>query len=224
MTTVAVMQPYFVPYAGYFRLFAAADVVVMLDTVQFPRRGWVHRNRFALANGDDDWLTLPLAKAPYDARIIDLRFATDARERLAKALPRFPSLARAAKEANPILERSLALGAGSVADYLVDLVAHHAALLGLPARIVRAGTLDIAPDLHAQERIIAIASRFGATRYVNPSGGRDLYDAKAFADANMELRFLTPYRESMDSILTRLLAEPIAAITDEIVRESVLAP
>ena len=38
MTTIAVMQPYFVPYAGYFRLFAVADVVVMFDCVQFPRR------------------------------------------------------------------------------------------------------------------------------------------------------------------------------------------
>jgi hypothetical protein len=39
MTTVAVMQPYFMPYAGYFRLFAAADVFVLFDCVQFPRRG-----------------------------------------------------------------------------------------------------------------------------------------------------------------------------------------
>jgi hypothetical protein len=48
MATVAVMQPYFMPYAGYFRLFCAADVFVMFDCVQFRRRGWVHRNRFPL--------------------------------------------------------------------------------------------------------------------------------------------------------------------------------
>jgi hypothetical protein len=45
MTTVAVMQPYFLPYPGYFRLFAAADQVALFDCVQFPRRGWVHRSR-----------------------------------------------------------------------------------------------------------------------------------------------------------------------------------
>ena len=32
---VAIMQPYFMPYAGYFRLFAAADLFVALDCVQF---------------------------------------------------------------------------------------------------------------------------------------------------------------------------------------------
>jgi hypothetical protein len=214
------MQPYFVPYAGYFRLFATADVVVMLDTVQFPRRGWVHRNRFALANGENDWLTLPLAKPPYDAKITELRFAAGAGERLERALPRFPVLAKAAAEKHPLLARSLALGGGPVADYLVDLVRDLASTLGFAPQIVRAAALDIDPGLRAQDRIIAIARGCGATRYVNPPGGRDLYDAQAFAAAGMELHFLTPYGGSMESILTRFLLEPVAAIADEIVRES----
>ena len=58
-TTIAVMQPYFVPYAGYFRLFAATDLFVIYDCVQFPRRGWVHRNQLPGANGQPNWLTLP---------------------------------------------------------------------------------------------------------------------------------------------------------------------
>jgi hypothetical protein len=45
ISTVAIMQPYFIPYAGYFRLFAATDLFVIYDCVQFARRGWVHRNR-----------------------------------------------------------------------------------------------------------------------------------------------------------------------------------
>ena len=71
----AVLQ---VPYAGYFRLFAAADVFVAFDCVQFPRRGWVHRNRFAASHGGLDWLTLPLRKCGRDTRIDELRFADDA--------------------------------------------------------------------------------------------------------------------------------------------------
>src|SRR5437016_2188558 len=62
--TVAIMQPYFLPYAGYFRLFAASDLFVIYDCVQFPRRGWVHRNRLTDARGLERWLTLPLEKAP----------------------------------------------------------------------------------------------------------------------------------------------------------------
>ena len=61
--TVAVMQPYFIPYAGYFRLFAASDLFVIYDCVQFPRRGWVHRNRLLDRSGKLRWLTLPLDRA-----------------------------------------------------------------------------------------------------------------------------------------------------------------
>lgn len=43
--TVAIMQPCFIPYVGYFRLFAASDLFVICDCVQFPRRDGVHRNR-----------------------------------------------------------------------------------------------------------------------------------------------------------------------------------
>ena len=65
------------PTAKYFRL-AEADVVCILDCVQFPRRGWVHRNRLPGVAGHAHWLTLPLAKGPINVRIADLRFAEDA--------------------------------------------------------------------------------------------------------------------------------------------------
>src|SRR5215207_8721062 len=91
--TVAIMQPYFIPYAGYFRLFAASDLFVIYDCVQFPRRGWVHRNRLPDATGQESWLTLPLAKAPRDVRIRDLRFSADADQILADRMRRIPLLA-----------------------------------------------------------------------------------------------------------------------------------
>jgi hypothetical protein len=63
----AIMQPYFLPYAGYFRLFAATDLFVVYECVQFPRRGWVHRNQLVNTAGAERWLTLPLEKVPIAA-------------------------------------------------------------------------------------------------------------------------------------------------------------
>jgi len=74
---VAVMQPYFFPYAGYFRLFTHVDEFVIFDCVQFPRRGRVHRCEFVAANGTLEWLTLPLARQSRDVLIRDLEFALD---------------------------------------------------------------------------------------------------------------------------------------------------
>lgn len=49
MKRVAIMQPYFLPYLGYFQLMAAVDVFVLFDNVQFIRRGHIHRNRIKVS-------------------------------------------------------------------------------------------------------------------------------------------------------------------------------
>ncbi len=224
MTTVAVIQPYFYPYAGYFRLFAAADVVVMFDCVQFPRRGWVHRNRFELATGELDWLTLPLVKAERDVRIDELRFSPDARGRLENAILRFPVLARARKERNDWIGRLLDISSEDVTSYLCASVVEVTATLGLERRTLRSSTLAIDPALRGQDRVIAVVRALGGTRYVNPSGGRDLYDPKAFAQAGLELLFLTPYEGRMQSVLSRLLVEPPDSIAAEIREQTAPVP
>lgn len=222
MTTIAVIQPYFYPYAGYFRLFAAADAVVMFDCVQFPRRGWVHRNRFANAAGDQTWLTLPLIKADRDARIDQLRFPLGAVDAIASQLRRFPILANAVRSASPLIDRVLDVGDGDVAAYLDRCVAGVTQDLGLGGPALRSSTLGIDPTLRGQDRVIAVVEAMGGTHYVNPSGGRALYDAAGFRRHGIQLGFLTPYGARMDSILSRMLAEPRTSIAAEIRSETVV--
>jgi hypothetical protein len=62
---IAVMQPYWYPYSGYFRLFAATDLFVILDCVQWNRRGRVHRYE-----KDGGWVTLPIKKTNRDTTMI----------------------------------------------------------------------------------------------------------------------------------------------------------
>jgi hypothetical protein len=220
VTTVAVIQPYFFPYAGYFRLFSGSDVVVMFDCVQFPRRGWVHRNRFTLANGEQDWLTLPVAKAERDIRIDQLQWSPNARERLTDALRRFPALESSLRARHPLVERMLELTDSDVTAYLCGLVEHVSSLLGIARPMVRSSTLGIDPALRAQERVIAVVEALGGTRYVNPSGGRELYDHDAFEARGIELRFLSEYGGRTDSVLSRLLSEPADTLATEIARET----
>src|ERR1051325_1477014 len=83
------MQPYFLPYAGYFRLFASADLFVIYDCVQFPRRGWADRNRGLNPLRIGKWLTVTLMTGPPKLLIRDLRFRPDATELMAQRLRRF---------------------------------------------------------------------------------------------------------------------------------------
>ena len=204
--TVAIMQPYFLPYAGYFRLFAASDLFVIYDCVQFPRRGWVHRNRLADQRGVERWLTLPLEKAPQAVLIRDLRFPPDAARLLAERLNPF-RLAGGNRDVQEIVA-AVRDAQGSPLDYLERLLERVAAYLRLPWTVTRSSALGVPETMRGQQRIVEIARRLGATRYVNAPGGADLYDVDAFADAGIELRFLDRYPGPSSSILTRMMEEP----------------
>ncbi len=213
--TVTIMQPYFVPYAGYFRLLLGADLFVLYDCVQFPRRGWVHRNRLPDRENELQWLTLPLAKAPQSVAIKDLAFRPNAAAMLSAEFARFPLLTRAAEDATGLQQALLALDTYPV-DYIESLLALCAHRLGLPWRSIRSSSLQIPAELTGQDRILAITTAVGARRYVNAPGGRALYDPVRFAAAGVTLRFLSDYQGSYASILARLLEEPGDEIAAEI--------
>lgn len=212
---VAIMQPYFMPYAGYFRLFAAVDVFVALDCVQFPRRGWVHRNRFTDHNGQLQWFTVPLKKSDRDTtRICDLQFQDNANAVLREEARRFRSL-------HTIQQRSvfgdMLFDTGpSPNEYFTSSLAKMAKLLGMERPIVRSSTLNVDPQLKAQSRIIEIAKHMGAKDYVNSPGGRSLYDEGAFRRAGLTLSFLSEYRGSCSSILERVLEDGPDRVAEEI--------
>jgi hypothetical protein len=213
-TVVAVMQPYFASYAGYYRLLAAADIFVIFDCVQFPRRGWVHRNRLPDAKGEAAWLTLPLSPAPYEASIADLVFASDAEASMAERLRVFPSMTSPPAPAEEFLRA--ASFQGPLVDYLEAQIRVACRLLGLSPQLLRSSALPTPPELRAQDRILDIVRRVGGTDYVNAPGGVDLYDAATFAASGVNLHFLPPHEGSNWSLLHRLTVEPVEALGEEV--------
>jgi len=73
MTLVAIMQPTFLPWCGYFALINHVDKFILLDTVQFARRSWQQRNQIKTAQGAK-WLTVPvISKGLRDQKILDVQ-------------------------------------------------------------------------------------------------------------------------------------------------------
>lgn len=213
---VAIMQPYFMPYAGYFRLLVSADLFVIYDCVQFPRRGWVHRNRLHDANGNLQWLTLPLKKGHRDnTRICDLMFVEDAQARWNEEVRRFPSLQKLRSWPGQFA-RSVFEIHGTPVDYITSGLLLAAGLLGIRTPAIRSSTLEVSPGIKGQDRIIEIANRVGATTYINAPGGRDLYDEEEFARAGLKLRFLQDHQGPFTSVLERLVLESPEALAKEI--------
>lgn len=211
-TRVAIMQPYFMPYAGYFRLMEATDVFVVYDCVQFPRRGWVHRNKLTHINGNAEWLTLPLAKADRNStRIMDLAFAQDAQAEWEERLKLFPAL----KSDTPLMQQVRALGA-SPTDYLEAGLKAACQALGIQTEFMRSSQMGIDPELRGQDRILAIAEKAGATDYINASGGTELYEKDVFAARGMQLHFLKEYDGGYTSMLERLQTQDHTEVFKEI--------
>lgn len=185
------MQPYFFPYIGYFQLMRAADVFVSYDDVQYINRGWVNRNLISLGQ-HSHWLTMPVAQASRDLEIRHRRYwlendsVAGVKRKLVAAYKNAPAF----REVFPIVEEALASPDDQVAAFNTRLLAILASQLGLACKIILSSDLPKAPGLRGQDKVLEICSHLGATRYINPIGGRSLYAASNFAARGIELSFI----------------------------------
>lgn len=215
---IAVMQPYFIPYAGYFRLFSATDLVVLFDCVQFLRRGWMHRNRLPNVANELQWLTLPLKKQPQDVLIKDLEFTPECQAEWSDRLRKFDHLFQKSGT-NPLLA-SIQTITLSPADFLVKTLSVTCEHLNLPFQIIRSSSLPLPSELKGQDRIIEICKHFKATEYINLAGGKALYDPTLFRKNGLSLKFLSDYEGSYASILHRTLCEEASTLSQDIIKQS----
>lgn len=214
---VAVMQPYFFPFAGYFRLMAAAETFVFLDDVQFPRRGRVHRCEVPGLTGETEWLTLPLARQPRDILIRDLAYADGARQELDRRLSRHDWMGAGQ---GPIANSTRRLLRGALtrpADDLILQLETVAAMLELSPRFLRSSEIAIDPGLTGADRIMAIVKAVGGRSYVNAPGGRALYDRELFAYHGIRLGFLQAYNGPHRFLLPALMDEEPQTLRRDII-------
>ena len=193
MKSIAVMQPYFLPYIGYFQLMAAVDTFVLFDDVNYINRGWVNRNRLLL-NGAPFTFTAPLRGASQNRLIREIELA-DQPEWRSKMLrtfhqtyakgPNYASVSNA-------LERIIMFPTKRLDLFLRNSLGEISNLLALPTRIVESSAVYQNSQLKGKARIIDICRQEQASVYVNLPGGVDLYERGEFANEDVELKFLKP--------------------------------
>lgn len=186
------MQPYFLPYLGYFQLIAAVDCFVVYDNVQFIKNGWIERNRYLL-NAEPKWFGVALAKGSHTQHIMHKQISTqfaagDVMNKLAFAYRRAPFRDSMLTWLTPLLNEP----AESIAVLNERLLRACCQLIGLQTPLIKAS--DLLPRSHctSQDRVIELIQACGASHYLNTIGGQALYTAEAFADAGITLEFLHP--------------------------------
>ena len=211
---LAIMQPMFIPYAGYFRLFDV-DLFVFYDDAQYTKQTWINRNRLTGKDGEVGYLTLPIKSAPTETKIKDLEFADEAPGIWAKQIKKFKVFEKMSVLNNEVL---FAPNFGSPLKAIRRSIDCARELLGLSCLVTNtSGIADkLDPSARGQERVLAICEHFKAKDYINAVGGVGLYSPEKFKSRGINLHILQPYEGSMLSIVERLAFEDPAKVGKEI--------
>jgi hypothetical protein len=188
---LAVMQPYFLPYLGYFQLMAAVDKFVIYDDVAFIKRGWINRNRI-LVRDREHLLSLPLRRASQNRLINEISLDSDLRWRK-KLLDTIRHAYRRAPQFTdvfPLVRGILECAEENLAQYLHHSLCTVKDYLAIQCRLIPTSAIYDNRGLKGEARILDICGREKATEYFNPSGGTELYDRETFRACGVALHFL----------------------------------
>ena len=188
---VAIMQPYFFPYIGYFQLINAVDNFVFYDDVNFINRGWINRNRI-LVNEQPAYFTIPLLKASQNKSICETEIIQNKDylkilrtiEMTYKKAPYFHAVFTLVNEVFNKEYKTLSeitfQSIKSCCEYLDIKTKFH----------ISSVEFATTKGLERAERLQAICKQLNANHYINALGGQELYTKEAFAKENIQLEFI----------------------------------
>lgn len=184
---LAIMQPYFFPYIGYFQLVKAVDTFVVYDDVNYIKQGWINRNRI-LMNGKDHMINLILSGAS-SFKLINEVEVTD-NSKLLKTIQQAYGKAPYYNDCIEVISECLTYNTSNLALFLKNSLENICRYLSIKTDILLSSDLSIGTELKAQDRIIAMCTEMGAQTYVNAIGGQELYDKDSFNEAGINLLFI----------------------------------
>lgn len=192
MKTAAVMQPYFIPYLGYYQLMSAVDVFVIYDDIEYSKQSWINRNRLLLKNGID-YITLPLAKGPDVAHVRDRCLASDWPKHRTKYLNRVEQaykdraqFQRGMELLNEIFNTQ-ELNLFAFLKRSIDLTCQ---ALNLKTPLLISSEIGDFRNLSSANKVQSICKAIDAEVYINPIGGQNLYSESDFEANGLKLGFI----------------------------------
>lgn len=193
---VAIMQPYFLPYLGYWQLLQEADVFVLFDVVKFKKRSWMPRNRVLHPdpNKEFNYIKLP-CNASSDTLISDVSIAIGS-----DWLTQIQGILSVYRRMNAVnydlveqfFKRWAFSGEERFTDFIELQIKDLLPILGSKCQLMKATDIEFnhadvrAPGTWALE----IAKALKATTYINPYGGADIFDEELYRINGIDLRFL----------------------------------
>ncbi len=184
------MQPYFLPYMGYWQLINFCDEFVVYDNIQYTKKGWITRNRF-LQNGKDVLFSLQL-KADSDKLPVYKRELAESfdRDKLIRQLKEAYKKAPYYSENFFVIEEIINFPENNLSLYIQNSLRKICAYLDIKTPLIVSSQIDVDHELKGKDKVAAICKALDADQYINPIGGIDLYDKLEFKNKGIDLQLM----------------------------------
>jgi len=189
---LAIMQPYFMPYLGYFQLINSVDRFVIYDNIKYTKKGWINRNRI-LVNQTDQLITVPIKKDSDYLNIVERNLSNSWIEDKTKMLNTLQSSYRKApyfEQSFDLISKCLLTYETNLFKFLFNSIRLINEYLGIQTPIVLSSSIDIDHNLKSQHKVISICNNQNASTYINSIGGMELYSKESFAQNGIKLNFI----------------------------------
>lgn len=186
---LAIMQPYFFPYLGYFQLLNYVDEFILLDDVNYITRGWIERN-IIIVNKMPYKFSLPLKGKGRNSIINELELHESFkmwRERFLKTIRESYNKCDEYSKAYLLVEEILFYEGQNLFELLENSLNLILKYLDIKCSLSRASFYQISGK--GQDRILELSQKKEAKIYINPIGGKQLYDSSIFKQKEIELKF-----------------------------------
>jgi len=185
------MQPYFLPYIGYWQLINSVDKFVILDDVQYITKGWINRNKIYI-DGKEQWITIPLEKANRNKLINELKICSSNnwKPKLQRTIEYNFKKSPNFEEGFQLFNTIINFKTNDLTTFLVRSIKLICKYLDIETEILIASKISNENNLLGEERILHLCHRLKAIEYVNLPGGKNLYDKYNFKNNNIYLKFI----------------------------------
>ena len=185
---IAVMQPYFFPYIGYWQLINSVDIFIIYDDVNFIKRGYINRNNI-LINNVKHLFTLALIKSSQNKKINEILIGEN-NKKILRTIEQSYLKAPFFHDIFPIIEDIFSNKEKDLSKFLGNSLQIFSKYLDINTKFEYSSMIENDKSLQAQDRLIEISKILNATDYINAIGGEQLYDKNAFSDAGINLSFI----------------------------------
>jgi hypothetical protein len=197
-SSVAIMQPYFFPYLGYFSLIKHTDFWIAFDSVQYIRRGWMNRNRILAPekpNGGWQYISVPIRKAQRETLIKDIKINNDIpwQEIILRQLQHYKKKAPYFYQVMELLTDAFSESFDDISHLNTHLLLSVCDYLSIAFDFEIYSEMDF-PDMnisHPGDWALGISKHLYVSRYINPPGGQGIFSKDEWKSSNIQLRFLS---------------------------------